>query len=946
MKPMFCLGSRLAPVVGEAGAEAGWVRLVLTGGLCTAIGLMVSAALFATDAVASDETLGLEPDRYEHYELSNGLDVILYEDHRIPVAAVNVWYHVGSKNEREGRTGFAHLFEHMMFQGSKHHDTDYFVPLEKVGAFVNGSTSEDRTNYLEDVPCNYLQTALWLEADRMGFLLPAMTQERLDNQRDVVMNERRQRVDNQPYGKADELILGMMYPPDHPYSHSVIGTMEDLSVATLEDVKSFFREYYAPNNASLCITGDFDRAQVKQWVDQYFGPIPPGKPIDRMEVWVPELTAVRRARAEDAVALPRLYMAWHTPEFYTQEDAACDLLASILGSGKTSRLYQALVYEQEIAQDVTVYQDSREIGSLFRIEITAKPGYPLEEVEAAADVVLRELLENGIERSELERAQAGWEAGFIRRLQRIGSFGGLADRLNSYNVYLGEPDRIAYDRARYTEATADFVEETARAYLDLDRRAILHLVSQGDPEAGEERVDRSIMPAPQPKPSFSPPVIQSERLESGLDLYVVEDHRLPLVQANLILRAGWADDPTDRPGVAAVTADLLDEGTRSKSALEISEVEQRLGAQLATFANFDGSGLQLNVLKKNLADGFELMAEVLLEPSFPEDEFDRLRERYLAQIEQHDRQPMVAAIKAFQKLVYGEGHPYSQPYTGTGTRQSLDQLTREDIVRYYQTYYRPNQAAFLLVGDITLDEARSLIERHMKDWDPGAAAVAPIPDPPPIDQSTIYVIDRPDAPQSVVVAGTPALERSSPEYLAAQVMNTGLGGTFIARLNMNLREDKGYTYHCGSQLMAFRGQGVLVAFTQVDAKNTANTVAELVKEFSDVVGARPLADEEIADSKATMIKGFPQAFETLGGIAGQLGQIVTYDLPLDEWQTYVDRVRQIDGSAATRAAQKLIHPDRMMIVVVGDAATVEDKLRQLGWGDVRVLDPEDLHTQL
>ena len=310
----------------------------------------------------------------EKYVLPNGLNVILSEDHSIPVVSVNLWYHVGSKNEKAGRTGFAHLFEHMMFQGSQHMDQDYFAPLEKVGAVVNGSTSEDRTNYYETLPSNYLELAIWLESDRIGFLLPALTQKKLDNQRDVVKNERRQRLENQPYGKVYDLLPSLTYPNDHPYSWPVIGSMADLSAASVEDVSEFFRTYYTPNNASLCITGDFDPVQVKKWIEQYFGSIPPGPAIDRLKSWVPELDGVRRALVEDNVELPRLYYVWHSPAQYQPGDAEMDLLANILTSGKTSRLYQALVYEKQIAQDVSAYQASQELGSTFNIEVTAAQG--------------------------------------------------------------------------------------------------------------------------------------------------------------------------------------------------------------------------------------------------------------------------------------------------------------------------------------------------------------------------------------------------------------------------------------------------------------------------------------------------------------------------------------------------------------------------------------------
>jgi zinc protease len=524
--------------------------------------VLLAVAIAAVAAIASADDL---PElKFEKYELSNGLDVILHEDHSIPMVSVNIWYHVGSKNEKPGRTGFAHLFEHMMFEGSEHHNTDFDESITKYGGIDNGSTSEDRTNYWENMPGNYLEKILWLEADRMAYLLPAMTQERLDNQRDVVKNERRYRLDNQPYAKSYELMLDLLYPEDHPYYHSVIGSMDDLSAASLEDVKDFFRLYYTSNNASLCIAGDIDPAQTKKWVEKYFGPIPPGAPIDRLESWVPALNEVKRASATDNVSLPRLYMDWHTPAYYAPGDAEFDLLASILASGKSSRLYKSLVYEKQIAQDVSARQSSSEISSTFEITVTAKEGHTLDEIEREVDAILNNILTNGITEPELAQARTTWESGFVRRLQTVGGFGGRADLLNSYNVYLGDPGRLRWDMARYTSATVDGIMNFARKYLQMDGRAVLHVYPQGDLAPAEEITDMTVSPEPAPEPMFTPPVIQTTALSSGLELYLVEDHKLPLVEINLVVKSGWAADPLDRPGAAALTAELLNDSERRK----------------------------------------------------------------------------------------------------------------------------------------------------------------------------------------------------------------------------------------------------------------------------------------------------------------------------------------------------------------------------------------------
>ena len=506
--------------------------------------ILTTVVLLAGSAAAADDLPQLE---FEHYTLPNGLEVILHEDHSIPMVSVNIWYHVGSKNERPGRTGFAHLFEHMMFQGSEHHDADYFVPLQKIGGQVNGSTNKDRTNYWENVPSDQLELALWLEADRMGCLLPAMTQEKLDNQRDVVKNEKRQ-GENEPYARSDELLLQLLFPEGHPYAHTVIGSMDDLSAASIEDVSEFFRLYYAPNNASLCVAGDFDPALVKPMIENYFGRIEPGRPVDRIERWLPSLDGERRAVAEDAVELPRLYMSWHTPGYYQPGDAEFDLLGDILAQGKTSRLYKALVYERQIAQDVRAAQESRELGGIFTIEVTAAPGHDLAEIEAAVDAELALLLKKGLTSDEVDLARIRYEAGFVRGLQRSGGFGGKADRLNRYNVLAGDPDYLARDLARYRDATPRDITMYALRYLDLERRAVLHVVPQGGLTAVAADVDLAVMPGSSGSVAFTPPRVQTAVLDNGLELYLVEKHDLPLVDVRIDILSGWSADPVAPAG--------------------------------------------------------------------------------------------------------------------------------------------------------------------------------------------------------------------------------------------------------------------------------------------------------------------------------------------------------------------------------------------------------------
>jgi len=876
--------------------------------------------------------------KYEKYRLDNGLEVILHEDHTIPMVAVNVWYHVGSKNEKPGRTGFAHLFEHMMFQGSENHDTDYFLPLQKIGATVNGSTTEDRTNYWENVPADQVELALWLEADRMGYLLPALDQDKLDNQKDVVRNEKRQ-GDNQPYAKSEEHLLNLMFPGEHPYSWSVIGSMDDLGAATKEDVSEFFKLYYAPNNASLCVAGDFDSAAVKEMIARYFGTIAPGLPVDRMQSWIPVIDGERRAVAEDQVELPRLYMSWHTPGWYQPGDADFDLLANVLSGGKTSRLFKTLVYELQIAQDVRVGQASRELSGTFDITATAAPGHTLAELEAVIDAELAKVLEKGVTKKEVELARTAFEAGFIRRLQRVGGFGGKADQLNRYNTFTGDPGYLEADLARYYEASAKSIQEYARLYLTPSRRAVLHIVPQGSLAATDVVVDRAVMPGSTGAVSFAPPSIQTATLSNGLELYLVEKHDLPLVEIQLNIMSGWSADPAGKPGVAALTADLLDEGTRKMNALEISETAEKLGARMGTFSFFDGSTVSLNLLKSKLESGLALMGAVVQEPTFPVEEFERIKQSYLGRQQQESSQPMMQAIKELQKRVFGTDHPYSQPITGTGTPSSLAALSVEDLVAFHETWYRPNNAVAVVVGDLTMDEATAALEKAFRQWETGDLQRVAVPAVPVYQGPRVVIMDKPGAPQSFVVGGYLGMTRNNPDYEAFNVLNTAFGGQFASRINMNLREDKGYTYGVRSQLASFKEAGIFLITAPVQTQYTKESVFELLKELDDIRGERPVGDEELTDSKNRLIMGFPQQFETIRGVAGGLSGLVRNDLPLDEWQTYVDRISGYGSSDMAAAVDKYLVPDDLVFIIVGDWATIEAGVRELDLGEIEVVRP-------
>jgi zinc protease len=886
---------------------------------------------------ASAGAQGLPKIPFEKFVLKNGLQVILHEDHSVPVVAVNVWYHVGSHNEKLGRTGFAHLFEHMMFQGSEHQPGEYFTPLQKIGGSVNGSTSEDRTNYWENVPSNYLELALWLESDRMGFLLPAMAQDKLDNQKSVVKNERRQGLENQPYGKVEELLPALLYPADHPYSWSVIGSQEDLSRASREDVEDFFKTYYTPNNASLCITGDFNPGMTRALVEKYFADIPPGPAVNRIETWIPKLNGEKRMKAEDRVSLPRIYIAWHTPPYYAPGDAELDMLGSVLSQGKNSRLYKSLVYEKQIAQDVRAFQSSREIGSNFQIEVTARPGRGLEEIESAIDQELAALKDGGVTEAELTQAKNNYETGFVWQLENIGGFGGRADKLNEYNVMLGDPDRFQWDLDRHVKVTADDIRRVAREFLGRDR-VVLCILPSGELKAEGAPVNRTHEPGPAAEPGFDPPRVQKGVLRNGLEVLVVEDHKLPVVNLALVIKSGWASDPENRPGAASLTSELLDEGTATRSALQIAEEVKMLGADMSTVSSFDASYVNMAILKKQMDKGLRLLSDIVTHPGFPGDELERQRQIYLGRIKQEAMEPNTNALKVYYRTLYGPDHPYAQPYTGSGTESSIKALTRDDLKKYWEMVYHPNNAAVVVVGDVTLKEMTSKLEAVFKDWMPKDVPAVAISAIKPLPVTKIFLVDKPGAAQSVVIAGNPGLERSSPDYFALQVMNTALGGKFTSRINLNLREEKGYTYGARSYFTSTRSTGAFLVSAPVHTQYTKETVVEIDRELRGICGEKPLSAEELQDCRNYLIKGFAQRFSSTGWVAGQLADQVKFGLPDDYLRRYIPSVQAVAAASAESVAKKYVHPGALLYVIVGDVAKIEPGLRDLKIGEIGYLD--------
>lgn len=876
---------------------------------------------------------------YQKFVLDNGLTLIVHEDHKAPIVAFNVWYHVGSKNEKPGRTGFAHLFEHLMFNGSENYNDDYFKPMQKIGATdLNGTTSEDRTNYFENVPTSALDLVLWMESDRMGHLQGAINQAKLDEQRGVVQNEKRQ-YDNEPYSISEELIAKAIFPAGHPYSWTVIGSMEDLAAAKLEDVHQWFSTYYGPNNAVIAIAGDIDAKTALEKIKHYFGDIPPGPPIVKHQAWVAKRSGEQRQTAQDRVPQARIYKIWNIPQWGTNENTHLNLAASILGAGKTSRLYKRLVYDEQIATSASAYLDSREITGLFFIEADAKPGVELAKVEKAINEELKRLLTEGATEKELRLVKTQYIANFIRGSERIGGFGGKSDILATNETFGGRPD--------YYQTIMRFVNETTLANI---KDALIQWLSAGayvleihpypNFSAVKSTFNRSQMPEPGPAPQVNFPDFQRTTLASGLKVILAERHAIPQIRLNLVLDAGYATDQSGLPGTASLAMNMLDEGTSRRSSLQISEELALLGARLNTGSNLDTSFVSMSTLKDKLDAALDIYADVILNPIFPETDFKRLQKLQIAKIQQEKSSPFAMALRVIPKLIYGGGHAYSNPFTGSGYESSVAKLTRQDLVNFQQSWIKPNNATLVIVGDTTMDEIKPKLEKLFKGWTAGNIREKNVAAVTLMEKSAIYIMDKPDAPQSLVIAGHIAPSSADVDRIAIETMNFILGGDFVSRINMNIRENKHWSYGAGSFLPGARGQQPFIVYAPVQADKTKETMFELKQELENIIGKKPINNDEYSNAKNSQTLQLPGQWETMAAVEGSLLEIVQYGLADDYFKTYPLKVLQLKMEDLANAAKKVIHPQALTWVIVGARAMIEPKIRELGYSEIYLIDTD------
>ncbi|MDQ2712430.1 MAG: insulinase family protein [Acidobacteriota bacterium] len=870
----------------------------------------------------------------EQFILDNGLTVLVHEDHKTPIVALNIWYHVGSKNEKPGKTGFAHLFEHLMFGGSEHLQGSYIEAMERIGATdLNGTTSEDRTNYFENVPTSALDYALFAESDRMGHFYNTISQEILDLQRGVVQNEKRQ-GDNQPYAIVEDLVVKATYPAGHPYAHTVIGSMGDLDSASLEDVREWFKTYYTPSNAVLVLAGDITVEQAKEKVLRYFGNIPAGPPVAHQRSWIEKMTGERRETVQDRVPQGRTYKIWNVPGYGTLGADHLRLVAGILSSGRNSRLYKRLVYDDQIATQVAAYLDEREIGSQFVIVATAKSDVNLRKVETAIDEELTRFLEDGPTARELERIKTQYYAGFVRGVERIGGFGGKSDILATSQTYSGIPYAYKQRIENIGQASAADVLGTSRWWLSDGVYVLEVLPFAAVSPNGTSSNSRTSVPEVGTPHDLKLPAIQEDVLSNGLRILVAERHEIPVVNFWLDIDAGFAADHFTIPGAARLTSALLTGGTGERTALEISDELQMLGAQLTSGCNLDTSTVFLSALKPTLEEALDLYADIILNPIFPEADFNRQQQLQLSAIANEKVTPLQMALRALPPILFGPEHAYGVPLTGSGTEESVGQLSREDVAQFHKTWFTPNNGTLIVVGDTTLVEIKPKLESLFKGWQAGDIPEKKLSDVGHPSRPTIYLVDKPGAIHSVVIAGTVGPRATPDTEVTLETMNNVFGGTFGARLNMNLREDKHWSYGAGSVLYAARAQRPFLAYASVQGDKTADSIAEMMKELQGMTGAKPVTAEELDKVKQQQTFELPGAHETMNAVGNLLGDLLQLGLPLNFYDSYVERVAALTISDIEESADSLLKPRNMIWMVVGDRTVVEQPLRDLGIGEI------------
>ncbi len=903
-------------LVSSGSPRAGVIRTGLVLALLTVATLGFSPPVHAMDI------------KYEKYQLENGMTVILHQDRALPVVCVNLWYRVGSKDEKRGRSGFAHLFEHLMFMGTERvPDNQFDLVMESGGGSNNATTSSDRTNYFSSGPARLLPTLLWLEADRLEDLARTMTQEKLDTQREVVRNERRQSYENRPYGKAELEIQGMMYPVGHPYNIPVIGTHADLEAATVNDVKNFFATYYVPNNVNLCVAGDFDVAETKKLIESLFGSLPRGAEAPNADAEPVKLDEVKRSTVVDKVQLPLVAQSWHSPALYADGDAECDLIAAVLTEGKTSRLYKRLVIDEQLAAEVGAYQDSSVLGSTFRIDVTAVPGADLDRVEEIVWEEVKRLIADGPTKEELERHQASIELQMLSRLQSVDA---KADRLNSYEFYRGEPNSFAWDLARYRDASAASVKGWAKKIF-VEERVVMRVLPQ-EPQRAE--TGRDAKPTLGAQSAFAPSSPATFELENGLKVMLWEKGELPLVAMSLHAKPGGSLDHTAaNAGLAHLTADMLDEGAGDLDALAFGDALQLLGSRVSATVDHETLAVSFFGLKRNLDQASRLYADAIRRPRLQDEDWKRVRRLHLEDLKQSQDNPRTIARNVTLRQMYGDATPYGWPVSGTSG--TVEALTLDAVKSNHRRLLRPDRATLLIAGDLSIAEAKPLVEELFGDWKAadGASDIVKIdaaPEPSAGDALRIFVVDRPDAVQTVVRFILPGTTFRDEHRIELELINTLLGGSFTSRLNQNLREKHGYSYGAGSAFVMQPRIGYFIAASNVRADVTGESIGEFLNELKGVRSGSSITAGEVEKARETLRTEQIETFAGISGVLGAAGELLANGMPFETLAADMKAMEAVTDADLNAVVKDAIPLERGILVLVGDKALIEKEIAELG----------------
>jgi predicted Zn-dependent peptidase len=904
---------------------------------------------------------------YQAFTLDNGLRVIVHEDRKAPVIAVSVWYRVGSKHEPKGKTGFAHLFEHLMFNGSENSPGDFFEPLQQVGATdENGTTNVDRTNYFETVPTGALDMALFLESDRMGHLLGAVTQEKLDNQRGVVQNEKRQ-GDNNPYGLLRYEIFENLFPTGHPYHHSTIGSMGDLNSASLDDVKKWFTDNYGPNNAVLVLAGDIDVATAKTKVQTWFGDIPKGPVVEAPATSVPTLPAPLAKEVKDLIPTTRIYRMWAIPGLNDKDAIPLQMAMSVLGGLSSSRLDNALVRKDPVAVSVSAFAQPFEDAGILLVQADVKPGIDPAHVAKRLDEEVAGFLASGPTADELQRAAASYLGGAISGLESVGGFGGKAVALAEGALYSNDPGYYKVELERMAKATPEEVKAVANKWLSRPAFSLTYTPGERT-EGGENRggavtagkvdaavapdrywnealgdvgpdtgfgtafADRSKLPSVADLKALEFPAIERAKLKNGIEVVFAKRSTVPTVNVAVSFDAGYAADPHNALGTQSLMLSLMDEGTTSLDSIAFAEAKERLGAQIDGSANADETVFELFALKPNLAPSLTLLADYIRNPAFDAKELDRVRVQQLNRLKAELNNPNAIASRVMMPALYGAQHPYGIPPSGLGDAKAVTAATRDQLAGFHSTWIRPDTARIFVVGDTTLKEVTKQLDAAFGNWKAPATAkpVKHFEVAIPTPQPRILLFDRPKSPQSVILAGKVLDAKGTDSLEVLRSANDIFGGNFLSRFNMNLRETKGWSYGVRSRISGDKDRIAWIASAPVQADRTGDSIKEFQSDLKAFLGDKGVTAEELQRTVNGSVRELPGSFETSGDVLGGLRAIVKYGRADDYYEKLPATYEAMTTAEVDAAARKALSTDGLVYVVVGDAATVKPQLDGLG----------------